>query len=175
MKNMVEEPDQNEKISDDRDIKVSRRNFLGMIWVGLSGIAALEIGGMVLAYMRPRLARGDFGSMITVGPIDDFPPGSVTPVTNGKFYLSRLKDSGFLAIYKKCTHLGCSVPFVQTEGKFVCPCHNSQFDDTGELLNPPAPRPLDLFPVLIEDGIVKVDTGKIISRNHFDPSQVVYA
>ncbi|MBN1848905.1 MAG: Rieske (2Fe-2S) protein [Deltaproteobacteria bacterium] len=172
---MVEETYQDENISDDGDKKVTRRNFLGMIWIGLGGIAALELGGMVLAYMKPRLAEGDFGSILTVGPIDDFPPGSVTPVTNGKFYLSRLKDGGFLAIYQKCTHLGCSVPFVQTEGKFICPCHNSQFDDTGELLNPPAPRPLDLFPVLIEDGIVKVDTGKIISRNHFDPSQVVYA
>jgi len=172
---MAEEPYQDENISEDRETKVSRRNFLGMIWAGLSGIAALEVGGIVLAYMKPRLAEGDFGSIITVGPVEDFPPGSVTPVTNGKFYLSRLKDKGFLAIYQKCTHLGCSVPYLQTEGRFICPCHNSQFDSTGELLNPPAPRPLDLFPVLIEEGLIKVDTGKVISRNQFDRSQVVYA
>lgn len=165
---------QNNEIAEGDDTKVSRRNFIGMIWAGLGGIAALEIGVILLAYMKPRLAEGDFGSILTVGPINDFPPGSVTPVTNGRFYLSRLGDGGFMAIYQRCTHLGCSVPFMQTEGKFICPCHNSQFDATGEILNPPAPRPLDIFPVLIEDGIVKVDTGKIISRNQFDPSQVVY-
>jgi len=165
---------QNNETTKGEDTQVSRRNFMGMIWAGLGGITALEIGGILLAYMKPRLAEGDFGSIITVGPTDDFPPKSVTPVTNGRFYLSRLEDGGFLAIYQRCTHLGCSVPFMQTEGKFICPCHNSQFDATGEILNPPAPRPLDLFPILIENGIVKVDTRKTISRNQFDPSQVVY-
>lgn len=171
---MVSNTSQDNKVTEDNDTKVSRRNFLGMVWAGLGGLTVLEIGGMILAYMKPRLAEGDFGSIITVGPVVDFPPGSVTPVTNGRFYLSRLKDGGFLAVYQRCTHLGCVVPFVQAEGKFICPCHNSQFDATGELLNPPAPRPLDLFPVLIEDGIVKVDTGNTISRNQFDPSQVVH-
>lgn len=171
---MVSENTENEEITEDKEKKVSRRNFLGMIWAGLGGITVIEVGGMMLAYMKPRLAEGDFGSVITAGQVDDFPPGSVTPVTNGKFYLSRLEDGGFLAIYQRCTHLGCSVPFIQAEGKFVCPCHNSQFDPTGELLNPPAPRPLDIFPVIIEDGMVKVDTGKTITRNQFDSSQVVY-
>ncbi len=156
------------------DGKLSRRNFLGIVWAGLGGVTALEIGGLLLVYMKPRISEGDFGSEITVGPISDFPPGSVTPVTNGRFYLSRLKDGGFLAIYQRCTHLGCSVPWLPTENKFICPCHNSQFENTGTVLNPPAPRPLDIFPVLIEDGIVKVNTGQIISRDRYDRSQVVY-
>ena len=44
----------------------------------------------------------------------------------------------------------------------------------GDVLNPPAPRPLDLFPITIEDGLVKVDTGSPITRQDFDPSQMVY-
>jgi len=43
------------------------------------------------------------------------------------------------------------------------------------LKNPPAPRPLDLFKVLIDGGSVKVDTSNPIQRDHYDPSQVVYA
>jgi len=155
--------------------KPNRRDFLKLAWGTLGGLAALEIGGITLAYMQPRLAEGEFGSLITAGAVDDFPPGSVTPIVNGRFYLSRLEDGGFLALYQRCTHLGCSVPWNQAEGRFICPCHNSQFTVEGDVLNPPAPRPLDIFPILIEDGLVKVDTSKPIVRDQFDPSQVTYA
>lgn len=153
----------------------TRRNFLGKIWAGLGGLAVLEICVLLFTYMKPRLKEGDFGNVITVGPAADFPPGSVTPVPTGRFYLAHINDGGFLAIYQRCTHLGCTVPWVATENKFICPCHNSQFEITGEVLSPPAPRPLDLFHVSIEDGVVKVDTRKIISRDHYERSQAVKA
>ena len=154
---------------------ISRSDFLKTAWSAAGIIAALEFGWLSLFYMQPRLTEGKFGSIVTVGPVDDYPPGSVTHISDGRFYLSRLKDGGFLAIYQRCTHLGCNVPWDQTQGKFTCPCHNSQFTADGELLNPPAPRPLDIFPILIEDSIIKVDTGNPIVRQTFDPSQVVYS
>lgn len=153
---------------------VSRRDALKVIWAALGGLVVLEVGGVSLAYMQPRLAEGEFGSRITAGKVDDFPAGSVTHISNGRFYLSRLPDGGFLALYQRCTHLGCSVPWDQTQGAFVCPCHSSQFSTDGEVLNPPAPRPLDLFAVQIEDGQVLVDTSAPIPRQTFDRSQVVY-
>jgi hypothetical protein len=39
--------------------KVKRRDFLKMTWTALGGLAALEIGGLALAYMQPRLAEGE--------------------------------------------------------------------------------------------------------------------
>jgi cytochrome b6-f complex iron-sulfur subunit len=155
--------------------KSTRRDFLNILWLGLGGAVTLEMGGLTLAYVQPRLAEGEFGSIISVGMVGEFPPGSVTHIPNGRFYLSRLQDGGFLAIYQRCTHLGCNVPWDQVQGKFVCPCHNSQFTVDGEVLNPPAPRPLDLFAITIEDGMIKVDTGHLIERDRYDPSQVVYA
>lgn len=155
--------------------KIQRRDFLKLTWVALGGLAALEIGGLTLAYMQPRLVEGEFGGQINAGNVDDFPPGSVSHVPNGRFYLTRLPDGGFLALYQRCTHLGCNVPWDQAQGEFVCPCHNSRFTMDGEILNPPAPRPLDLFPITIQEGQVLVDTGQPIQRQHFDPSQVVYA
>ncbi len=154
---------------------VSRRDALKIAWAALGGLVALEVVGVTLAYMQPRLAEGEFGGEVTAGEVDEFPPGSVTHISNGRFYLSRLQDGGFLAIHQRCTHLGCNVPWEQTQGAFVCPCHNSQFTVEGDLLTPPAPRPLDLFPIAIEDGLIKVDTGSPITRQNFDPSQVVYA
>lgn len=154
--------------------KVKRRDFLKMSWAALGGLAALEIGGLALAYMQPRLAEGEFGSTIAAGAVDDFPPGSVTHIPNGRSYVVRLPDGGFLAVYQRCTHLGCNVPWDQTANAFICPCHSSRFDNQGALLNPPAPRPLDLFSVTIADGMVTIDTSRPIQRQDFQASQVVY-
>jgi len=153
---------------------IQRSDFLKTLWAALAGVAALEIGGITLSYLQPRLAEGEFGGVVSAGAVEDFPPGSVTHIANGRFYLARLEDGGFLAIHQRCTHLGCNVPWDQSQKRFVCPCHNSQFDETGQVLNPPAPRPLDLFPIKIEDGQVKVDTGQPQQRQHFDTSQVIY-
>ncbi|MCB0020276.1 MAG: Rieske (2Fe-2S) protein [Anaerolineales bacterium] len=159
----------------DKQQNPTRRDFLKITWTSLGALVVAEVGIMGVAFSLPRIAEGEFGSVVTAGPVDDFPPNSVTPFNQSRFYLSRLEDGGFLAMYRKCTHLGCSVPWEQPDNQFLCPCHASAFDARGDVLNPPAPRALDLFPVIIEDGVVKVDTGTIIQRDKFEPSQVVYA
>ena len=154
---------------------MSRRDF-GKLAIGaLGGLAVIEAAIVGLGYAAPRVGEGQFGSIITCGQITEFPNGSVTPFNEGRFYLVRLADGGFLALYRKCTHLGCAVPWDATKSMFVCPCHASEFDNTGALKNPPAPRPLDLFKVSIENNQIKVDTGTPIQRDNYDPSQVVYA
>jgi cytochrome b6-f complex iron-sulfur subunit len=153
---------------------LSRRDFLKISWAFLGGVTVLETAGVFLAYLQPRLVEGEFGSIITAGLVDDFPPNSVTHIPNGRFYVVRIGDGGFLAVYHRCTHLGCTVPWDSTAQKFICPCHNSQFDQQGTVENPPAPRPLDLFALTIEDGEVKVDTGNLIQRQSYEMAQVVY-
>ncbi|MEN8039945.1 MAG: Rieske 2Fe-2S domain-containing protein [Actinomycetota bacterium] len=155
--------------------RIDRRSFLKYSGIAVGALAVAEIGTIGFRYAQPRVAEGDFGGVIAVGAVDDFPTGSITHIPNGRFYIARLDDGGFLALHQRCTHLGCTVPWDQAAGQFICPCHNSQFDDTGDVLNPPAPRPLDLFSVSIEGDIVSVDTGTTISRDDFDPSQAVYA
>jgi len=108
------------------------------------------------------------------GPVERFDPGSVTAFREGEFYLARLKDGGFLALHRKCSHLGCTVPWIKDEQRFVCPCHASAFDINGAVLDAPAPRALDLFAVRIENGIVKVDTTKPIRRSSFESDQVTW-
>ena len=154
--------------------EMPRRDFLRLGWVALAGIAAVEIGLVSTGFFLPRLQEGEFGSVFKCGPVTDFPNDSVTAFNQGRFYLVRTVEGGFLALYRKCTHLGCAVPWDQTKKEFVCPCHASVFDQNGAVLNAPAPRPLDLFPVTIVDGQVQVDTGNPIARDHFDPAQVVY-
>jgi cytochrome b6-f complex iron-sulfur subunit len=153
----------------------SRRDFLGKLGKGLGILAAVEILAVVVAYLAPsRGGAGRGAGLVVAGPVAEFTPASVRPFPAGRFYLVRLADGGFLALSSRCTHLGCTVPWNQKEQAFPCPCHASNFDLRGDVLSPPATRALDLFPVVIEAGIVKVDTGRRIERARFEPAQVTY-
>ena len=154
----------------------SRRSFLSKVWIGLGAIAGIEVLGISINFLihSSKNANKDLSSYVIVGNVDDFKPNSVTPFRSGRFYLSRLSDGGFLAMSLKCTHLGCSVGWNESENRFVCPCHSSSFELNGNVLSPPAPSALDLLPIFIENGIVKVNPKKPIKRKRFSNSQVTY-
>lgn len=123
---------------------------------------------------RPNKRGSTQPSLLKVGTIEEFDPGSVTLVREGHFYLSRLDDGGFLAISRKCSHLGCAVPWVEERNRFECPCHSSVFDQTGEVLRAPAPRPLDHFPVSFEGRQLFVDISRPLRRSSFKKDQAAY-
>jgi cytochrome b6-f complex iron-sulfur subunit len=151
----------------------ARRSFLKLAWLGVGFAALGEAVWIVASFLSPRKeAPKEAGSLVVAGPMEAFAPGSVTAFPGGKFHLVRLADGGFLALHRQCTHLGCSVPWDEASGRFACPSHASAFDLRGEVLAPPAPRPLDLFAVRVENGIVKVDVSAPIRRSAFDASQV---
>jgi cytochrome b6-f complex iron-sulfur subunit len=155
----------------------SRRNFLLKIWLGLAFVAVAELIWLVVSFLRPRknrMRRGEFGTVMNAGPVDSFQPNSVTAFPRGHFYLTRLEDGGFLAIHRRCTHLGCTVPWNEEERQFLCPCHSSAFDIRGEVVRSPASRALDIFPITIENKVVFVDTGRAIRRSGFRSEQVAY-
>jgi cytochrome b6-f complex iron-sulfur subunit len=155
----------------------SRRSFLSKLWIGLGLVALAEVIAVVFAFLRSNKSKtreADSDAMVTAGAVNKFEPNSVTAFVRGRFYLARLEDGGFLALSRKCTHLGCTVPWVEKEMKFACPCHASAFDITGEVINSPAPRPLDIYPILIENNIVKVDTSRPLKRSELRTEQVTY-
>ncbi|HEY7832606.1 MAG TPA: ubiquinol-cytochrome c reductase iron-sulfur subunit [Ktedonobacterales bacterium] len=72
------------------------------------------------------------------------------------------KDGTYwLALYQVCVHLGCKVPFRDDCNSFKCPCHGSHYNIDGEYLDGPAPRSLDRFTIVFNNGNVVVDTGSL--------------
>ncbi len=154
--------------------RVNRRQFLGVAW----GAALVALGGETLGavfnFLKP-VSSGGFGGVIRAGTVAEFAPGSINQVKAGRFYLRRFDDGSFMAFWQRCTHLGCSVPWVEEEKQFHCPCHGSLYDEHGVVTGGPAPRPQDIVPVSIKDGEVFVDTGNPIQRADYDAAQTTKA
>ncbi|HEY3289245.1 MAG TPA: ubiquinol-cytochrome c reductase iron-sulfur subunit [Anaerolineae bacterium] len=154
---------------------INRRQVFSAVW-GLSLFALFgQFGSAVFQFLKPRIAEGGFGSKVTAGRAKEFKNGTVSYVQEGRFYVSRLDDGGFLAIWQRCTHLGCTVPYRKDVKQFMCPCHSSVFNTKGEVISGPAPRPMDIFPITIVDGQLIVDTSQAITREKFDTSQLTRA
>ena len=145
-----------------------RRNFLGAITtvMGASGVAAAS--WPLIHSMNPSmdvLANGT-----TEVDLSHIPPGGTrtvswqgkpifivhrTPeeISKAQATLSlkdpeadenRVQNPQWLVMVGICTHLGC-VPNRNTEGWF-CACHGSLFDDSGRVVQGPAPKNLEVPP-----------------------------
>jgi len=170
---------------DEEAYGVTRRQFfnrgiIGMMVLGLSGFGASLIG-----FLWPSLSGG-FGSKIKAGSLNDILNQINTKkepyyVPEGRFYINPYpKDaidkaekvysagvvegmkSGVVALYQKCVHLGCRVPWCKSSQWFECPCHGSKYNRVGEKKGGPAPRGLDRFAVSVTAGQVIVDTKQVI-------------
>lgn len=181
-----------EQLEHEQKQKVSRR--LWFRWLGWGSIMLL-LGqwttGFIFFFIPKRL--GAFGGTIQAGQVADFQVGDVKVVREGKFYVTRVPE-GFFALYWKCPHLGCTVPWKDTEpamggppgdgdlafakqGRFHCPCHGSIYNRYGQIIEGPAPRPMDRFPVTIAAGKISVVTGPSasLSRSVASTSDAVSA
>ncbi len=161
----------------------SRRKFMRSSFLAAMGAFTLGATVTTLVFLTPKKV-GSFGSKIAAGEVANFPTGSVNRNADGRFWLVHLlpeDGGGFLALYWKCVHLGCTVPWSPGDdgiyggriykGIFKCPCHGSQYVYTGQNFAGPAPRPLDIMEVTVAGGKISVNTGKITKREKFDPSQ----
>lgn len=68
-----------------------------------------------------------------------------------------------MALYQRCVHLGCRVPWCVSSTRFECPCHKSRYNRWGEYQDGPAPRGLDRFALSVVDGRVLVDTRAVVT------------
>jgi cytochrome b6-f complex iron-sulfur subunit len=156
----------------------SRRSFFKKVWGWLAVVAGVEMTAVALSFLgagskkQKQQTEGNFTEIATV---EDIPKGAVFPYRSGRLYICHLQDDGFLAVSIRCTHLGCSIEWNKEKQQFLCPCHHSMFDLKGEVLNPPATRPLDHYPMKIENGKILVDLGRPVTRKHFNRSQETYA
>ena len=143
-------------------------------------------GGVVVAFLWAGCSRGagsGFGHVVSAGRTRDildqiqqnrspvyvpearayvnaFPASALGAARQVQAYAPVLAgyEAGFVALYQKCVHLGCRVPWCTSSQWFECPCHKSEYNRVGEQKSGPAPRGLDRFVLRIRGDHVEIDT-----------------
>ncbi len=168
------------------ELGVTRRQFFNRSILAGSGLGLGAFGVAALAFLWPGASTG-FGGKIVVGSVADANTaiGNKMPFYNAtaktyivaypKAALGNAKkvsaytppilagmEAGYVALYQKCVHLGCRVPWCQSSQWFECPCHGSKYNKVGEKVGGPAPRGLDRFVLEVSGGNIVVDTGNLV-------------
>jgi cytochrome b6-f complex iron-sulfur subunit len=163
--------------------RISRRSVLRVaFWTSI--LATLGgIGATIVNALYPRGVTG-FGGPVAV-KARDVPRVGDPPKQNvdGHFLLVNLaadegkisnddatSSGGLLALWWKCPHLGCTVPWksdfvakddpLARRGWFNCNCHGSTYTKAGVRVSGPAPRSMDTMAITVDaSGDIVVDTG----------------
>ena len=152
----------------------NRRALLNRIWSVIAALAFIELGWFGTSLLKSRKTRNTNlkgTRYIEAGRVESFVPGQVKAVPEAMLFLACLEGNQFIALSRTCTHLCCALSWDKDQQKFVCPCHGSTFDRAGVVLTAPAIRPLDFYPIRIEDGIIRIEITNRQRRGSFDASQ----
>jgi cytochrome b6-f complex iron-sulfur subunit len=160
---------------DPKQFTWSRRNIISLAgWGAVLG----SLGAGTVAFGRFMYPRVLFEprTEIKIGKPTEYAVNTVSEkwIKLYRFWLIRT-EAGFVALSGKCTHLGCTPRFLETENKFKCPCHGSGFRAidpsnpkpgiAGINFEGPAPRALERHKIaLAEDGQLVVDFGALYLR-----------
>lgn len=157
-------------IQDDEDEKRAdlareqRRNFVTLM---MNGFFFILLG----AFMRFFFPRTLFEpkTKFPIGTPADYEIGVSTKwQATQRIWVVRDAE-GLFVIFAKCTHLGCTPDWKESEAKFKCPCHGSGFTSAGINFEGPAPRPLDRCHVELDaTGKIVVDKLKLYTFDQFD-------
>lgn len=67
-----------------------------------------------------------------------------------------VKPGLFVGVDIKCTHANCEVTYDRDNTRFYCPCHGSQFDLYGRVIQGPATKPLAYYHAELQGDEVMV-------------------
>jgi cytochrome b6-f complex iron-sulfur subunit len=140
-----------------------------------TGVKNYPVAG---GFAYPRIKANTFGGRFTIDrkasefKVEDDP----FLVADGKFFIVKVAPDAsvkpvqdengtvnaenLMAIYQVCVHLGCLVPYIPSEKRFICPCHGSTYERDTKYVRGPAPRDLDQFPVTVVNDTIVVNTGR---------------
>jgi cytochrome b6-f complex iron-sulfur subunit len=173
---------------DEEELGITRRQFFNRGILAGVGVGVAGFGAASLAFIWPVAGPSGFGGKVEVGSLSDiddtiskkipfynaaaktyvqpYPKADVSNAKKITTYTPAIikgMEQGYVALYQKCVHLGCRVPWCDTSQWFECPCHGSKYNRVGEKRGGPAPRGLDHFALTVSGGSITVDTGTIVT------------
>ena len=138
---------------------MQRRNIMNLVLVGGAAVPVLWLAGGFVYFLVPPSGGGGGGGLVARDALGNevlgsawsaahpFPDRALVEGLKGDAHYLIVKEDKALenyAINAVCTHLGCVVPWNRAAYKYICPCHGSQYDNTGKVVRGPAPLSLAL-------------------------------
>lgn len=139
MVRMSDEPAPKRECDQEQRPGLTRRDLVtaaaGVVLTGCAGSAAKwETNPVVADDGVVELDVGDYPELATPG-------GMIALRTTGAskpILVMRIENNSFRVMSLRCPHLGCVVRWDNAIQKLRCPCHGSEFDDSGKRLKGPA-------------------------------------
>jgi cytochrome b6-f complex iron-sulfur subunit len=138
---------------------MQRRTIMNLVLLGGAAVPVGWLGGGFVYFFVPAGGNSGGAGLVAKDALGDdvlFDKWLSTHQEGDRNLVQGLKgDAHYLivtadkkiedyALNAVCTHLGCVVPWNRAAGKFICPCHGSQYDNTGKVVRGPAPLSLAL-------------------------------
>ncbi len=169
-------------MAEDQVCDPERRDFLGMV---TGAVGAVGVGAACIPFVQSMSPSSDvLAKATTEVDLNSIPVGEAKTVPwQGKpvFVVhrtpeqiaaaegsqggkdpepdaKRVKKPEWLIVVGVCTHLGC-VPVRNSDG-WLCPCHGSRYDNSGRIMEGPAPRNLAVPPYSIQDGKLEIGVAQ---------------
>ena len=134
-----DEPTTGQGAANSKRLRVDRRSFLTLLAQGSVAAAITAVIAQTVRFLSFQPPDSE-SSIVPLGQPDSYPRDSLVYVAEARAYVGHDGD-GLYALDAVCPHLGCLVE-PHEDGGFMCPCHDSLFDEEGRPLNGPATRPL---------------------------------
>jgi cytochrome b6-f complex iron-sulfur subunit len=108
-----------------------------------------------LSVLQGRFANARVQVTTTGTPLADVGGAARVESTAGLFLVSRTSDTTFMVIDGVCTHEGCTITGASST-EYVCPCHGSRYNRTGQVQAGPARSSLRQYANSFADGVVTI-------------------
>ena len=151
----------------DRELTSNEQKRRNLVWATVFGSIAAMTGAFVRFFFPRTLFEPK--TRFRIGYPDDFALGVDTRFQQSSRIWVVRDAQGIYVLFAKCTHLGCTPDWKETDSKFKCPCHGSGFDMEGVNFEGPAPRPLDrVYVELDAEGQIVVDKAILYPYEKWD-------
>jgi cytochrome b6-f complex iron-sulfur subunit len=110
----------------------------------LSVLSGTATSGAVTVAIEPSSALASVGG------------AALVQSTAGSFLVARTGQDAFTALTATCTHEACTITGHLAQ-IFVCPCHGSQFNASGAVVNGPATRALQQYSTQFANNVLTIN------------------
>jgi cytochrome b6-f complex iron-sulfur subunit len=102
------------------------------------------------------LAGGTLSVTVDAGsPLAGVGGAALVVSAAGRFLAAHIAQDTFVALTAVCTHEACVITGF-AGGRYVCPCHGSNFDTSGQVLQGPATRALRQYATSFAGGVLTI-------------------